>query len=196
MLEHVKIVISFFQVVSPLGSVLKMPMETWMPNVWAIMHVADPLFINLSDFLHLHCLRVFDSFYTTWLLDVFGAPAAAAALAGLYYCQHRWCQARPHQPTGHAHAKTGAENLFFAVFFLVYPRVSKDIFQLLDCHRLSRSESWLVADYSVDCETATFRAFWLLALVMVVLIPIGVPLLMLVKLARARSHGSDMQVRP
>ena len=58
MLEHVKIVIGFFPVVSALGSVLKIPMDKWMPKVWTIMHFADLLFIDLSDFVQLHCLGV------------------------------------------------------------------------------------------------------------------------------------------
>merc|ERR1711964_645763 len=55
-LEHGKIVVGFFQVVSPLGEVLSVPIASRMPTLHELIHVADPLFLSLDNFLMLHCL--------------------------------------------------------------------------------------------------------------------------------------------
>eukprot|EP01050_Picozoa_sp_SAG11_P017100 SAG11_NODE_2422_length_3379_cov_191.171037_2_plen_742_part_00 len=171
--EHIKIVIGFFQVVSPLGDVLSLNMEEKVPRLQQIMKVADPLFLSLQDFIQLHCLPGFNNFYPNWLINIFAVPFIFFVGIGLNYLRERG-----NNETAGVRART----MSFNVGFLLYPRISKHIFEMLNCRRLSENEQFLERDYGVDCDDDTYKVFFYLACVLVVLIPLGVPVILLVKM--------------
>ena len=173
--EHAKIVIGFFQVVSPLGDVLSLPLQIKMPFLHDIMKVADPLFLSLQDFIQLHCLPGFNSFFPNWLINIFAVPFIIFVAIGLNYLRER---------RNNETAWDRARTISFNVGFLLYPRVSKHIFEMLNCRRMSDNEQWLERDYGVDCEDDTYSFFFYLACVLVVLIPLGVPIVLLLSMAR------------
>ena len=173
--EHGKIVVGFFQVVSPLGDVLSIPLEDRLPMLHRLIHLADPLFLSLDSFLQLHCLPGLDDFHTTWLLSVIGVPVA---LAVLVFARYKY-----DSRNGLLAAKERARTLSFVLCFLMYPRVSKEVFEMLVCEKLSSQESWLQADYSVNCTDGTYAMFRTFALVMVCVVSIGVPLALLIGMA-------------
>jgi hypothetical protein len=63
--------------------------------------------------------------------------------------------------------------LCFVMIFLLYPTVSRRAFQVFDCHDLDRGESWLKADYAIDCND--LGSMQLLGLFFVVVYALGVP---------------------
>ena len=63
--------------------------------------------------------------------------------------------------------------LCFVMIFLLYPTVSRRTFQVFDCHDLDRGESWLKADYAIDCND--LGSMQLLDLFFVVVYALGVP---------------------
>lgn len=53
---------------------------------------------------------------------------------------------------------------------------------------------WLEADFRVDCETDVFALFWVLAMVVVVLVPLGVPGYYLARLVgAARTYRTQLE---
>ena len=99
------------QVVSPLGDVLSLPIETELPMLHSVIHVADPLFLSLDSFLELHCLRGLRDFHFAWLLNIFAVPALLAAVVGMKYTYDK--------RNGHD-AKERARTLGFVLCFLMY----------------------------------------------------------------------------
>ena len=188
LLEHIKIVVGFFQVVSPLGSVLSLSLKDDMPALYRIVHCADALWIDLSVFVRLDCLPAFADFYTHWCIDVFGIPTMLFGAVGVSHCWATWGQTSREAIN---RAQERSRTLCFALCFLIYPRVSMRVFQMLACQRLGENEMWLEADYRVDCETDEFRVFWLLAIAVVALVPVGVPGCLLTKLIGVRTQRAQ-----
>ena len=175
LLEHGKIVVGFFQVVSPMSDVLSISLKDKMPRLHEISQLANPLFLSLQDFVNLHCLPAFDSFYPNWILDTFCVPFFMFMLVLLNYLRER---------RQGLEASGRARTICFTVGFLIYPRVSKHIFEMLNCRSLSETESWLERDYAVDCESGTYWFFFVFATVLVAIIPLGVPICLLLVMGR------------
>ena len=64
--------------------------------------------------------------------------------------------------------------VLFVVFF-VYSSVSFTVFQTFACDSLDDGKSYLRADYSITCYTATYHAYQTYAILMVFVYPVGIP---------------------
>jgi hypothetical protein len=135
----------------------------------------------LEDFVQLHC--VFGNFYTRWVLNVFVVPAILAVAIALNFC---WDRRDPQRDAGKR-----CRTLVFIVGFLIYPRVSKRIFEMFVCRHLSETQAWLEADYSIACTTSTHAGFVGLAGMLVILVPLGIPAFMIAKMIRATRGKFD-----
>ena len=62
------------------------------------------------------------------------------------------------------------------VIFLVYSSVSSVVFQMFACEHLDDGKRYLLADYSIDCESSKHRALQIYAGFMVLLYPVGIPI--------------------
>ena len=81
------------------------------------------------------------------------------------------------------------QNLFFIVF-LLYPIITTTLFRVPQCKDLE-PHSFHEDDFSVDCDSGSFTAAYIFALIMIVLIPIGVPLTFLFFMYRAKEALPD-----
>jgi hypothetical protein len=68
----------------------------------------------------------------------------------------------------------------------VLPGVSSSIFQAFPCDTLDDGTPWLMADYSLSCDTPMHKLMVLYSLAMTVVYPIGVPVLYSTVLASNR----------
>eukprot|EP00752_Nemacystus_decipiens_P011444 g10163.t1 len=72
--------------------------------------------------------------------------------------------------------------------FLFYSTVSTVIFQTFTCDELADvDERWLRADYGIDCDSSKHKAFQLYAGFMILVYPVGIPIVFAVMLWRKRS---------
>ncbi|CAM9138813.1 unnamed protein product, partial [Hapterophycus canaliculatus] len=76
--------------------------------------------------------------------------------------------------------------------FLVYSSVSSMVFQTYACETLDDEIEYLRADYRIRCTGAKHKAFELYAGFMVVIYPVGIPLLYAILLYRRRDILSDV----
>ena len=74
--------------------------------------------------------------------------------------------------------RTFCGNAAFVVIFLCYPSCTAAVFSTFNCDSFDNGERYLKADYSIDCDSPTHRAYQLFAGVMMVW-PLGVPVLYL-----------------
>ena len=105
--------------------------------------------------------------YWRWLFTVLGVPSLACAVVGL-----RWLWGRRTDPV--AARQAGVTQLFLIVL-LLYPQISQQIFAALRCRKLSETLSVLEVDYAVHCDTVEYGHASLLAYLLVLLWPLGIP---------------------
>ena len=65
----------------------------------------------------------------------------------------------------------------FLILFLIYPSTSAAIFATFQCEPLDDGSSWLRADLSIDCNSPTHNWYVWYASCMVLVYPVGTPLL-------------------
>jgi hypothetical protein len=63
----------------------------------------------------------------------------------------------------------------FNFIFLVYPVVSQTVFQSFKCQRLGAEHEFLQVDFQTDCNTGGYITLIIVAVVMVLVYPVGIP---------------------
>jgi hypothetical protein len=85
---------------------------------------------------------------------------------------------------------------FLLMTFLIYSTVSTVIFQAFACDAIEGTgTSYLRADYSVSCNTAKHTAYQAYAAVMILVYPVGIPLLYTWLLLRERRYFNQSHKR-
>jgi hypothetical protein len=85
---------------------------------------------------------------------------------------------------------------FLFITFLIYSTVSTVVFQTFACDNIETTGiSYLRADYSVICNTSRHNAYKAYAAVMIIVYPIGIPLLYAWLLYRERRHFNQSNKR-
>ncbi|GMI40505.1 hypothetical protein TrCOL_g10999 [Triparma columacea] len=75
---------------------------------------------------------------------------------------------------------------FLAMTFLILPAVSIKIFTTFACHNFDDATSFLKSDYSINCKDPAHNFYSLYATGMILVYPIGIPLMYFVLLWRKR----------
>ncbi|CAM9632719.1 unnamed protein product [Ectocarpus fasciculatus] len=83
------------------------------------------------------------------------------------------------------------QKLLLLVTFLVYSSVSSMVFQTFACETLDDGIEYLRADYSIQCTDAKHKTFEAYAGVMIMVYPVGIPLLYAVQLFQHRGVLAD-----
>eukprot|EP01050_Picozoa_sp_SAG11_P006736 SAG11_NODE_536_length_8674_cov_6.314985_5_plen_465_part_00 len=189
---NIKIMLGLAQVMSLLSSVLDM---LYPPQPQQALNYLALVALDVSEILQLSCWTSLD-WYGRWLMAVVFVPSGLLAMIAAHWAWQR----RQHGAEGWAVARQKAFSSGFFIAMLVYPRVSSKIFSILRCRWLGPKPdigpAVLVADYSIDCMTDRHQRYQAAAIVLVVLIPIGVPLFALAVLLRAsRAHRANFASR-
>jgi hypothetical protein len=77
--------------------------------------------------------------------------------------------------------------LWFWIILLIYPAVSRVVLEAVNCRTLDRGQRFLVADYSINCNSSYYTSFLPLIGPALVLYPIGIPLLFFLMLKFKRN---------
>jgi hypothetical protein len=115
--------------------------------------------------------------YLRWILRVVLVPFLAVCF--LLLCTTAFKFSR----------KALVQSAYTAVMY-VHPRLSATIFQLLLCRDLGPT-SVIEADYSVSCDEAMYTRYWCVAIILVVLVPLGVPVSLLYILRSTTEHTAQ-----
>eukprot|EP01043_Picozoa_sp_COSAG02_P071140 COSAG02_NODE_12884_length_1477_cov_0.809869_2_plen_316_part_01 len=68
-----------------------------------------------------------------------------------------------------------ANQISLVIVFLAYPQISNTIFTFFSCRDLDFGTSQHVYDTSIDCNSDGYQAMWWVALILLMLLPIGIP---------------------
>jgi hypothetical protein len=187
--DKLRIPIVAFQIVTQYISITGLP----LPNIYRkVLSWTDVLNLDLGWLLSLGCLTEID-FYQQLLITTLGPFVVAAALAITYATvRHRnKVQAVDAHISQRAIVQDRTLRLekalakhylvFLAMTFLIYSTVSTTVFQTFSCDTIDDSAttktSYLRADYSIQCGTATHTLYKVYAGFMVFIYPLGIPAL-------------------
>jgi nitrate reductase NapE component len=121
------------------------------------------------------------SFYTK-LVATTVLPLVVTCILGVTYAVVRARVSRITSARAQLQALSVAEakhaRAFLVLTFLIFPITSTAVFQTFACDYLQGSgQSWLRADYSISCTSTAHRAYQAYGVVMVLVYPVGIPLL-------------------
>ena len=178
----VRIILSFFQVLSSLGVVFDFPS---LPIWDMIKSYFGMLSLDFISVMPLGCLGEVN-YHDTLLFRTLFPLAVISFLQAINIVNRRRLLGRARvSEEAVATAEAGLLNWFagstntisFLLLFLVYPSTSSAILRTFQCYPLDDGSSWLRADFSVDCNTASHTYMMLYAFVMILVYPLGTPLL-------------------
>jgi hypothetical protein len=78
--------------------------------------------------------------------------------------------------------------IFLTMTFLIYSTVSTVVFQTFACDTLATGDSYLRADYSISCTTTKHKWYRLYSGIMILVYPIGIPVMYAALLWRQRAQ--------
>jgi hypothetical protein len=175
---HLKIMLGLVQVLTLLSEMLDV---LFPPQPQAAMETMSVFTLDIHRLVQLDCWGY--DWYIRWLTTVIIVPLTLLALVA---CQYGVERARNKKHPDKI-AQAAIEKAFFVVI-LLYPKVSAKIFTILRCRWLGPVAGVLEADYSISCDTLEYEHYHTLALLLVLVIPIGVPTLLLALLLRSAQH--------
>jgi hypothetical protein len=145
------------------------------------------LTIDMHRLFQLECYGY--GYFSRWLVAIAAPPMLATLVIGsraAWRCLHN---IEPAAVRGEM-----AASGFFAMM-LFYPKLSALAFQILRCRSLGDGLVVLEADYTVECAGALYARYHLGGILLVILIPFGVPALLLALLLRAsRRHRVQFEL--
>ncbi|GMH92878.1 hypothetical protein TL16_g12477 [Triparma laevis f. inornata] len=174
----VKIIFTYFQVVGSLGFIysLKFP-----PIYSAVTNVLGGIVsLDFISFMPLGCIAPAD-FYSQ-LVAYTAIPVILSAMLIAYYIK------LSNSPDPNANdLKVKVFQVFLTLTFIVLPSVSIKIFSTFACQRFDGDYgSYLKADFSINCNSDEHKAYQTYAALMILLFPIGVPVMYFVLLYKKR----------
>jgi hypothetical protein len=110
--QPIRILVGYAQVVNQIGLVLDI---TFPPYIRSMFGALKLFAVNLKDLLYLDCIGNF-SFYTKWIIRVFGVPFTLLGIAALHYA---YVRRRGDETARKAAAGNLRSNAFF-ILFVVY----------------------------------------------------------------------------
>lgn len=127
--------------------------------------------LNLGFILSFSCV-VDTNFYLRLLFATISPLAILAALSATYATSRK---RNRHSPSGIQASKHKHLSIALFLVYVVYSSVSYTIFQTFVCDTLDNGVTYLRADYSLTCSTATHKAMKVYAGLMIIVYPLGVP---------------------
>ena len=191
MMGKIKIVVSTYQVISSTTSALHVRMPTSFTNFMDSLS-----FVNLSvgTLLPISCGETYtfiDELYVVTLVPI----GIAACFLTAFVCEYsyvrkkimsNWFRTRGEKGRAFNDIKTKYLSLFFYLTYLILPSVTTTIFQMYLCtdvdpdNETPGADNWyLTADMRISCTSNYYNGGVAYASVMVVVYPVGIPLLYL-----------------
>jgi hypothetical protein len=192
---NLRILLGSAQVVSLLPAVLEI---VFPPTPRAALSITSVLVADLARVLRFECWGL--SWYGKWVISVIGVPSLGVSAVGVYWLW-QWKDLRRMDvdsdgyTTARAEATQSALKALAFVAMLMYPAVSTSIFNALRCRQLGEASSWLEADYTASCLDRRYSFYAAAAYVLVVVVPIGFPLILLGALGRQWRRSCELWER-
>ena len=156
----------------------------WPANFERFAKILDLSSLPIFDFIPFGCVvEQSDYFYSLAGVTMF--PIILSMMLGLVVAVAQIMAASQNQ-SAHETYET-CKNIFLLVTYLVMPPVSAKVFHVWACRSFdtadateggeSEVESYLVVDMGIDCDSERYHHMQAYAIAMVLVYPVGIPLL-------------------
>ncbi|CAN0402109.1 unnamed protein product [Ectocarpus sp. 12 AP-2014] len=180
-LQSFKIIIVVWQILTQFAAAANVT----YPRVYQdFLSAIDVINVDLGSMISAGCLWSGIDFHDRVLVSTIGPLLAIGMLALTYLVALRRNATAGHAIVEKIRHKHVTVLLF--VTFLVYSSVSSMVFQTFACDSLDDGNNYLRADYRILCTTSKHLALQVYAGVMVVVYPVGIPLLYAILLFQHR----------
>ncbi len=180
-----KIILAFFQILYQLGPALDVVFPVNFTNYLNFFSIFQLDLIYIPD---VNCL-VKAGFYDGLLVSTLSPPILFIAMAILFQLAviraRRLNERHPYYTAKKASRDT--LRVAFLISYFVLVSVSTTIFQVYQCQTFDNGETYLVADYSISCNSDEYYFYRLYGTFMIFVYPIGIPLAYAVVLFRNRT---------
>ena len=172
LMTNLKILVGLFQILSLIPNVLGI---LFPPRPHAAMNTMGLVTADIRNLIQLSCFGI--DWYSRWLVNVVVVPAVAFGLIAA------WCLWQIFGRTNNwPQTRDRALSALCFSLMLLYPRLCHTIFEAFQCRQLGNSATVLSRDYSVSCDTPKYDQFYVAAVCLTFVIPIGFPALLLLTL--------------
>lgn len=191
----VKIYVTMYQIISSMSFVLDLEFPISFNRISSAFGV---LAMNFSQEFGVSCSTAYDYYDVLVVSTLF--PICASCVLWLVYLLHVYV-VQPSVEEARVLTKSNYFYVFLFFTYLVFPGVSTVIFRSFSCDNVDPDDAdsvednhYLRSDYSISCSSDryVFGVTW--AAAMLVVYPLGVPLLYLYLLYTARSAISQREV--
>jgi len=172
--SKIKILLVCHQILVQFPSILSVDLPENFSNYLDGM---DWVNLDLASIISWTCLAN-TSFYQQ-LLAITILPLVTCFLIFVVYWIHDYFSPR-------TDLKERYMQIFYALSFIMFGTCSTKVFQTFLCEDFDDGSSYLKADYSVSCNTSTYKIYRAYACCMLLVYPIGIPILYAVELYRQR----------
>jgi hypothetical protein len=179
---QVKIMLGLLQIIALLKDVLSL---VFPPNAQHMLNFAALVSADIHSLINFDCLGW--SFFDKWALTVIVIPAFSVIMAGIFSVWQLRSKFETQDSRGSTNGTAAAQesrrrvakatfaNSLFFLVLLLYPQVSNRIFSTLRCRQLGDILSVLEEDYSIGCFDSAYKSARAIALVLVIIWPVGIP---------------------
>lgn len=168
-----KILLAFYQILTQTGPSLGIIFPANFTNFLSIFSFCS---FNLFAIINIQCIYPTDFYFSVITTTLFPFILMFLIIAGLsarVVIAHRMNESHPSYT--YPQAKKDIIGLALVISYIALSPVSTQIFEVFGCDTFPNGESYLVADYSINCNTFYHRLMMIYGGVMMCIYPIGIP---------------------
>eukprot|EP01045_Picozoa_sp_COSAG04_P008546 COSAG04_NODE_476_length_13722_cov_16.614707_1_plen_903_part_10 len=185
-ITDLRILVGFYQILGQAGNVLDLVFPYPLPELVGFIKL---MFLDIRKVVMLDCWDI-GGFYGKIITNIVVVPAFIVTVCYLIYVSQKRTlmaviAAGAADTTGLETLKVKLKQNLFVGIFLVYPTITTTLFRVPQCHQFGE-ESFHEDDYTIDCSTNKFVITVAFAVFVILLIPIGVPVVFLLLMLRAK----------
>jgi hypothetical protein len=188
-----RLIIGFYQIIAQISNVIDIDLPQPVPQLSALMKL---LFLDLRSIIRLDCWHI-GGFHGKLVTNLLVIPLVYVAgcvfvYSGQYRTVGQLIGAGAADESAYVTAKVKFQRHLFLGVFLLYPTITTTLFRVPQCRIIGETE-YHEEDYSIECV----GSFWTLVFMSVggiCLVPVGVPLVLWIKMKAATDSLGGAQV--
>eukprot|EP01052_Picozoa_sp_SAG31_P008932 SAG31_NODE_459_length_15396_cov_5.092502_10_plen_431_part_00 len=182
LLTDFRIIVGLYQILGQAAAVLNVSFPSPVPE---LIDVLKLLFLDVRKVIRLDCWDI-GGFYGKLITNVFLLPVLfCVGCLVVYYNDRRMYKRLIKDGASGSEALQSAvislkRNLLLGIF-LMYPMITTTLFRIPQCRQLG-TDWYHEEDYTVDCTSSDFVVAASVGAIAVLVVPVGVPVLLYVKM--------------
>eukprot|EP01043_Picozoa_sp_COSAG02_P027509 COSAG02_NODE_1628_length_11586_cov_3.954644_1_plen_316_part_10 len=188
-----RLIVGFYQILGQVSNVVDIELPEPVPQLVSLVKI---LFLDVRNIIKLDCWDV-GGFHGKLVTNLLVIPLVyVAGCIFIYTSQRRTIgqvvAAGAADESAYVTAKVKLQRNLFLGVFLLYPTITATLFRVPQCRDVGDTQ-YHEEDFSVECA-GSFWGIVSLSVVGIVLVPVGVPLVLFMKMKKAKDQLGGAQV--